>query len=143
MSRSRSKAEIYLHFVWATHQRLPLVTEAAEQAAYACILKEAQKQDCEVLALGGMPDHVDLLLKMPPKQSPSFLMQRIKGGSSAFVRDRLMAPGDFFGWQDNYGVFSVSRNHTRRVVEYVQNQKQHHAAGLTHPEWEETSEPDD
>ncbi len=139
----RSKAEVSLHFVWATHQRLPLVTEAVEQAAYACILKEAQKHGCEVLALGGMPDHIHLLLKMPTKRSPAFLMQRIKGGSSAFVRDRLIAPGEFFGWQDNYGVFSVSRSHKGKVVEYIACQKQHHAAGTSHAAWEETDEPAD
>ena len=32
MAWGRSKSEVYLHFVWATHQRLPLVTEAVEQA---------------------------------------------------------------------------------------------------------------
>ena len=54
-----------------------------------------------MLAVGGMPDHLHLLLKMPPKQSPSFLMQRIKGASSAFVRDRVIVPCDYFGWQSN------------------------------------------
>lgn len=123
----RSKSEIYLHFVWATHQRLPLITTAAEQIVYGCILKEAHKHGCEVLALGGVADHVHLLLKMPAKHSPSFLMQRIKGGSSTFARDHPASSGNFFGWQDGYGVFSVSRTHKKRVAEYVHNQKQHHA----------------
>ncbi len=136
----RSKSEIYLHFVWATYQRLPLITESVEQIVYGCILKEAHKHGCEVLTLGGVADHVHLLLKMPSKHSPSFLMQRIKGGSSTFARDRLASSGDFFGWQDGYGVFSVSRTHKKWVAEYVQNQKQHHADKTIQPDWEETDE---
>ena len=133
----QSKTEIYLHFVWAAHDRLPLVTPEREQAVYACILQEAHGLDCTVLALGGIPDHVHLVVEMPAKHAPAYLMQRIKGVSSTFARQKL-AQGDFFGWQSGYAAFSVSRSHLKAVVSYVQNQKRRHAAGKLWLEWEET-----
>ncbi len=135
----QSKSEIYLHFVWATYQRMPLVTTEREQAIYACICQITTRLECTVLAIGGMPNHVHLALQMPAKWSPSHLMQQIKGISSTFARDQL-AFGEFFGWQDGYAVFSFSRSQRERVMEYVQNQKQHHAAGDLHGRWEETDE---
>jgi REP element-mobilizing transposase RayT len=140
----RSKSEIYLHFVWATHQRLPLITSDMEPHLYNVLIKQAECLGCKVLALGGLPDHVHLLLRMPAKRSPSELMQQIKGASSASARvnvrptQRLSA--EPFGWQDGYGVFSLSRSHLKRVVAYIENQKKRHASGKLWPEWEEVDE---
>jgi len=135
----RSKSEIDLHFVWATYRRTPLVTPEWEQAIYASILQETRRQECEVLALGGMPDHIHLALAMPTKSCPATLMRCIKGVSSTFARQRL-AQGEFFGWQDGYGVYSVCRAHRGTVIAYICSQKQHHAEGTIQPEWEEVDE---
>src|SRR5579872_1814462 len=111
----RSKSEIYLHFVWATHRREPFVSLKIEQAIYACILNEAQCCKADVLAIGVTADHVHLLAKMPTSVSPASLMQRVKGVSSTMGRQRLTDAGEF-GWQDGYGVFSISRSHVKRVI---------------------------
>jgi len=124
----RSKSEIYLHFVWATHSRQPLISPEIEREVYRCIQMEAQSMGCDVLALNGTPDHVHLFVKMPTKLAPAQIAQQVKGVSTAFVRDQLK-PVQRFGWQDGYGVFSISRSHLKRVVKYVDNQKQHHASG--------------
>ncbi len=135
----QSKTEFYRHFVWTTHRRLPLVTPQIEGALYGCIVRVAQKHQCEVVALGGIEDHVHLLVKTPAKYAPSYLMQQIKGGSSAFARERLV-PGEFFGWQDGYGGFTVTPAHRNKVGDYVRDQKRHHAENALHPAWEETDE---
>ena len=135
----RSKVEIYLHFVWGTLHRLPLVTEEIERDVYRCIGDQAAGLGCIVLAIGGISDHVHLLLRVPAKVSASELMKQVKGVSSAFGRDRLGGES-LFGWQDGYGVFSVTRSHTDRVCAYIKNQKRHHADGTLWPEWEETDE---
>ncbi len=135
----QSKAEVYLHFVWATWGREPLITAEIKRAVYRCIGSEARRLGCEALGIGGMPDHVHLALKMPTKRSPARLMQQIKGVSSAFVRDHIL-PKEVFGWQDSYAVFILSRPHCKRVITYIRNQKQHHATGQLWREWEETDE---
>jgi len=141
---TRSKSEIYLHFIWATYRRLPLITPDIEAALYAVLSGEAARLGCQVLALNGMPDHIHLVLWMPAKRAPSELMQYIKGASSAWAR-RTLRPqrplsAEPFGWQDNFATFSLSRSHLRLAVTYVENQKRHHAAGDLRPDWEETDE---
>ena len=131
----QSKAEIYVHFVWATHRRLPIVTPEIAPAVYRCIMSEANALKCEVLAIGGIADHIHLAVRLPTTLAPATLMQRVKGVSSAFGRDQVGA-GNTFGWQDGYGVFSFSRSHRERVIHYVRNQEQHHAMGTLWMEWE-------
>ena len=135
----QAKAEIYLHMVWGTWQRQPLVTEDIERALYRCIEKEVKRLKCVVLAIGGVPDHVHLVVRMHTTVSASGLAQQVKGVSSTFVRDSLRR-GDLFGWQDGYGVFSISRNHVKRVISYVQDQKRRHEKHKVWDEWEDTDE---
>ena len=80
-----------------------------------------------------------LVIEAPAKHSFSHIMQCAKGASSNFTRRRLM-PGAFFGWQDGYAAFSVSRSHLKAVVSYVRNQKHRHAEENLWPQWEETNE---
>ena len=135
----RSKAEVYFHLVWATWERQPLVTSDVERALYRCIEKEVQSLKCAVLAIGGMPDHVHLVVKAPTRVSPAQLAQRVKGVSSTFARNTLRA-GEFFGWQDGYAVFSICPPHVSTVIAYVESQNRHHADNTIVSDWEETHE---
>ena len=133
----KSNVEVYLHFVWATKRRLPLIVPELERRLHGCISGEAKRLDCEVLAVGGMPDHVHLAVAMPTVLSPAKLMQQVKGVSSRFASERLLPSGEVFVWQEGYGVFSFSRSHRDRVIAYIRNQKQHHASGDMWTAWGE------
>lgn len=132
-----SKVEIYLHFVWATDNRLPVITPERERAVYRCIINEAERLECVVCALNGILDLVHLLLKVPSKHAPSFIMKQIKGISSKFMHDQFPET-EGLRWQEGYGVFSVTPNHRQAVIDYIQNQKQHHSDSTLHSKWEET-----
>lgn len=129
-----SRAEVYLHFVWATQGRNPLIAGPLEDALHRVMAAEAQRLGCRVLATGGMPDHVHLLVSLPTNVSIARLVQQVKGVSSHMARDRV----DGFYWQEGYSVFSVTRSHCVRVKRYVLNQKQHHTDGNLWADWEET-----
>jgi len=136
----QTKAEIYLHLVWTTAGRAAMVTEAIEADVYRCIEDQVKRHfRSDVLAIGGMPDHVHALVRIRTTVAVSKLVQQMKGVSTTFVRDKLRT-GEPFNWQDGYGVFSVSRSHVKRVITYIQNQKQHHASDKLWPEWEEAGE---
>src|SRR5579872_3671135 len=134
-----TKAEIYLHFVWATEKREPLLIPEVERSVYHCIQNEAVRLRCVVMAMGGMPDHVHLLVRVPTRVSAASLANQVKGVSSHFVHQQLKGL-EHFQWQEGYGVFSISRSHVRRVAAYVKNQKLHHTNSTLWPEWEETDE---
>ena len=101
----RSKSEVYLHLVWATHNRHPWLTSELTPPVYGCIAHVAQRLGCLVLAVGGMPDHVHLAVKLPSRTSIALLAQQVKGASSKLAGD-LSGREWPFRWQEGYGVFS-------------------------------------
>jgi putative transposase len=140
--KRRSKTQIFIHMVWATKRRKPFLEQSDyERRIHRCIHSEAERLNCTVLAVDGMPDHVHLVVQLSAIVSPAKLAQGVKGNSSRFANAQL----EFcepFDWQDNYAAFSVSREELPKVIAYVQNQKQHHADGTLWPELEETDEED-
>jgi len=87
----------------------------------------------------GIEDHVHVAIRMPSTIAVAVLLKHLKGETSNLVRDTF-ALEELFTWQGGYAAFGISRSHVPRVVAYVQNQKQHHAASRLWPEWEEVDE---
>ena len=137
---SESKGEYYLHFVWTTQQRCPLLIPDVEASVQRCLQSEAKRLRCGVLAIGGMPDHVHLALKVPTALSPAQIMKQLKGVSSKFAGDEFVRADSgllpWFRWQEGYGVFSFSASQKERIVHYIYNQKCHHATGKLWPSCE-------
>ncbi len=135
----QSKIEIYLHFVWATYRRVPLLEPEIERKVHRFLHQETARLGADVLALNGMPDHVHLLVKMPSTLAPALLMKQIKALSAQFAHDHLPVEPGYF-WQSGYAVLSVTPSQRGKVVEYIKHQKQHHAENSVHPRWEEVDE---
>ena len=140
--RYHNKICTFLHFVWATHDRLPLITEDIERDLHRYISQVSQDDGCDVLAVGGMPDHIHLFVRMTNTHSLAELMKHVKGGSSRLISTKLK-PGEWFAWQGSYAVYSVEMRNRDRVIAYIQNQKQHHAEGTLWPNAEQTYEEED
>ena len=134
----RSKIEIYLHLVWTTKRRQEWITPDIERRVYRCIGHEVTRRNCVLLAIGGMPDHVHVVTALHSTVCAAILAQKMKGISALFINDRLGFEGAF-DWQDNYAAFSVG-SELDAVLNYVRQQKEHHAAGDLWPEWEESYE---
>jgi putative transposase len=134
-----NRLALYVHLVWATYDRLPMITPDIERRLHRQIESGAVKQQCMVLALNGIADHIHVVLVLPTTITIAGLVKQLKGVSSHFVNEALR-PEMPFKWQGSYGAFTVSRWDVDRVVAYVKRQKQHHAAADLLPEWEETFE---
>lgn len=119
---------LYVHLVWATWDRLPLIGEELEGSLFSCMRVEAGEVGAEVIALGGVEDHVHVLVRIPATVSVSTLVQRMKGASSHLVT-HLPDALDFFKWQGGYGAFTVSAWDVRRIGAYIRRQREHHQAG--------------
>jgi REP element-mobilizing transposase RayT len=135
----RNKLSLFVHLVWATWDRAPLLTPEIERAVWRCVESEAVRMGCHVLAINGMPDHVHLAVRLPATLSVADLVKQVKGVSPHLVNDQYRAAGQF-KWQGSYGAFSVSRWDLDMVVEYVRGQQAHHAAKQLRQEYEETFE---
>jgi len=125
-------AEIYLHLVWGTWDRHPFLTGERVETVYRAIHHECTEMRAEVIAIGGMEDHVHLLVRVPASLSASDLVKQVKGSSSHLVNPQHGRQAEF-RWQGGYGAFSVSRQHVDRIRRYVLNQEAHHRAGQIAP----------
>ena len=139
MIRRKNKIAMATHFVWATHDRLPLIRPDMECSLARYISKVCLDDKCTMIALAVLPDHVHLLVNLATTISVSNFMMHVKGGSSRFVTQTLK-PDGFFGWQNHYGAFSVFMDDMDALLAYIANQKQHHADGSLNDEWEQTFE---
>ena len=129
--------QLYLHCLWATWDREPLITAQIEQPVYAFILAKTRELRCVPIAIGGMADHVHLLVRWSPTVSVAEFIGEVKGASSHFVGHQLL-PAGFFKWQGAYGAFTVSRDQMEHVRHYIEHQKEHHATQMVIVAWEQT-----
>ncbi len=135
--RRNNYIRVPVHFVWATHERMPLLPDDGEdeRKLWRYIEALAQQKRCDVLAIGGMPDHIHLLVNLHNTISMAELMKFVKGSSSRFVSQELRR-GGWFNWQNHYGAKAVCPDALDTCIRYIANQKQHHADGTTDNEWE-------
>lgn len=123
-----NKLEIYLHLVWTTWERQPLITSDIERRLYRQLEGEARNCGCVVLSMGGIEDHVHLLVEMPPTICISNLVKQLKGVFSLFVNEELQPPSHF-KWRGSYAAFTVSRWDVSKIKKYIAQQKEHHQRG--------------
>ncbi|MGM0587192.1 MAG: IS200/IS605 family transposase [Bacteroidota bacterium] len=121
------------HIVFSTKHRQPLLTEEIQKELYLYIGGIVKREDAWLLEIGGMPDHVHLLLQLKPIYSLSPIMQRIKGNSSRWVNQRFDLENRF-SWQEGYRAFSVSESIISKVRNYIRNQEKHHQKQSTEME---------
>ncbi len=131
--------QLYLHYVWATYDRLLLITPEIQKLVYAAIIKDCEELKCTVIAIGGIEDHIHLLTGFPTTVSVSEIIKQVKGSSSHFINHEIK-PREFFKWQGSYGAFTVSYDAIDNVANYIRNQETHHKQKSLISTWELTPE---
>ena len=122
------KLALYLHLIWATWDRTPWLTSNVENQIYRIIGSQVYSLGCKVLIINGMPDHIHLVVNFPTTITVANLVKKAKGVSSRFINQQLLLD-EQFKWQVGYGAFTISRWDLYRIINYVKNQKKHHASG--------------
>ena len=128
-----SMTYLYAHFVWATWDRLPLLVGERKAEVYRLIKAECRRMKADVIAIGGIEDHMHLLIDYPATITVADVAKRVKGSSSYITQCNQ---GDFFQWQGAYAAFTVSRRELTIVRNYIENQERHHRQGTTLNEYE-------
>ncbi len=121
----------YYHLVWATKERLPLITPDIEQGLYHYIIGKADALECITHAINGMEDHLHLVVSIPPKLSVADFVQNIKGSSSYHINHDISPANPAFAWQRGYGIFTLGGRQLDDAIAYVVNQKTHHRLSTT------------
>jgi putative transposase len=121
----RTYARLCFHVVFATKHRFPWISGELAAELYPFVGAIVHDHGGTLLAIGGMPDHVHLLVDLRPHPSVATVVKAVKGSSSRWINEsgRLT---DRFGWQEGYAAFSVSPSVLERVRVYVLHQERHH-----------------
>ncbi|MCL5271368.1 MAG: IS200/IS605 family transposase [bacterium] len=122
---TRSYTRCWLHLVWATKRREPILTGDASARVAGYLREYAAGQgifpDCNNV----QSDHVHALIDLPTNRSIEETVKLLKGASSHWINANPIVAGHF-EWQDGYAAFSVSESRRKAVRRYITNQEQHH-----------------
>jgi putative transposase len=124
MSHTYSSTRI--HVVFSTKERQKRLREEVQPKLWAYIAGIARNHKFEAIKIGGVADHCHALILLPATMPLSKAVQILKGCSSKWLSDTGVA-GNNFAWQEGYGAFSVSASQTTNVIEYIADQRAHHA----------------
>ena len=120
-----SYVSCYHHCVFSTKERRPLIPPQLRDRLWPFLGGIARQNQMTAIEIGGMPDHVHILLALPSTLSIAKALQLIKGGSSKWVHDTF-PEHRLFKWQVKYGAFSVSVSQLDKIIEYIRNHEAHH-----------------
>jgi REP element-mobilizing transposase RayT len=113
------------HVIFSTKDREPAIIPEIRDELHRYLGGIVKGEGGVLLQIGGMPDHIHMVIKLKPIYALSEIMKKVKGSSSKWINEqnRLM---DRFSWQEGYGGFTVSESQTASVVRYVGDQEKHH-----------------
>ena len=122
---SMSYISSYFHCVFSTKERRRLIAPALRDRLWPFLGGIARQNQMKAIEIGGVEDHVHILLSLPSTMAISKAVQLIKGGSSKWIHETF-PEHRLFAWQEEYGAFSVSVSQLDKTVEYIQGQEAHH-----------------
>jgi putative transposase len=120
-----SYTRCWLHIVWATLERRPLLPKPAAAKLSSQLHKYANEKGIYMKINFVNADHAHVLIDLPASKAIDDVVQLLKGGSSHWVNENNLIPGKF-GWQRGYGAFSVSHSGLDDVSSYIATQDEHH-----------------
>lgn len=127
--------KIWIHLVWTTKNREPVLTRETRIDIFSHIKENAEKKGIYVDFINGYLEHVHCLISLAPGQNIDKIMMLLKGESSYWINKNKIFPGKF-KWQDEYYAASVSESAVDRVREYIKNQEEHHRKKSFHQEYD-------
>ena len=124
---SQSLSSVYLHIVFSTKDRFPFLSDdIVREEVHAFLGGIAGKRNCPSVLVGGVSDHIHILLQLGRSISLADLVKELKRGSNLWIQGRFPQM-EKFAWQAGYGAFSVSASNLESVRIYIEKQKEHHA----------------
>ena len=122
----QSLAKVYLHLIFSTKGRNPIIADEWRDELFRVIGGEANNIECQSLIVGGVADHVHVLFQLSRTITIATAVGTIKSSSSAWVNQHCKLVTEF-RWQAGYAMFSVSQSQVEVVREYIRLQPEHHA----------------
>ena len=117
--------KIWVHLVWSTKNRQPLLVADIRKQVFDHIRENAIDKNIYIDFINGCNEHVHCLISLGSGQNIDNILMLLKGESSHWINKNK-----FFKkkseWQDEYFAVSVSESAVNRVRDYIKNQEEHH-----------------
>jgi putative transposase len=120
---SHSYCTNLVHCVFSTKDRTPSIGVDTQEKLWAYLSGIADNHKIGLLAIGGIANHVHLLIALPQTMTVAAAVNVFKANSSRWMHEHF----ETFDWQKGYGAFSVSPSQVDRVKHYIRSQAEHHA----------------
>jgi putative transposase len=122
----QSLVKNYMHIVFSTKHREPLIYPPYEKELHDYLASICKSYECQPIKIGGYADHVHILCMLSKKIALMTLLEKVKGSSSKWMKTKDESLTNFY-WQDGYGGFSVAPSDVDNVIDYITNQHEHHS----------------
>ncbi len=113
------------HCVFAAKGREPVLVPEIRERLWPYLGGVARENGMKALVIGGVADHVHVLLSLPATMSIAKAMQLLKGNSSKWIHETFPKLASF-AWQEGYAAFSVGVSGIEETRAYIRNQEEHH-----------------
>jgi REP element-mobilizing transposase RayT len=122
---SQSLVKNYIHIVFSTKHRAPIIVPPYEQELHSYLGGICKNLECQPIKIGGYTDHIHILCMLSKKIALMKLLEEVKSHSSKWMKTKDESLSNFY-WQDGYGAFSVNPSEIDKVIAYISNQHEHH-----------------
>jgi REP element-mobilizing transposase RayT len=113
------------HCVWSTKGREPVLTPDVQARLWPYLGGIARANKTPALAIGGVADHVHILLSLLTTLTISRTIQLLKGNSSKWLHEEF-EDLRLFNWQEGYGAFTIGMSGVSETKNYIATQAEHH-----------------
>ena len=122
---AQSLCKNYLHVIFHIKTTSPSIQENHLVSIHAYIGQRVNAAGCQIIRVGGVSDHVHILLLLSKTETIAHLIEDVKRKSSRWIKtiDKRYRR---FSWQGGYAAFSVSESVVPKTLNYVSSQKEHH-----------------
>ena len=126
---------LHYHLVFSTKDRAPIIESAWRDRLHEYLGGTVNGLGGFCQGVGGVKDHVHLLVGLKATHCLADFMRELKKASSIWVHDEI--DDRRFAWQEGYGAFTVSPTARTGVKQYIANQEEHHRVKSFREELEE------
>lgn len=122
---SNTYTQIYIQAVFAVQNRDCIINSGWEDELQKYITGIIQNEGHKMLAINGTVDHIHFFFGMKPNHAISKIIQDVKSNSSKWINEKKFTKSKF-SWQEGFGAFSYGHSQITNVIQYINNQKEHH-----------------
>ena len=121
-----SYTRLLYHLIFRPQNSIPAITIEYEKDLYRYIWGIVKEKGGVLYRIGGMPDHIHLLIQLPPTMALSAFMHDMKIATHKYLCAQKEKFPLFTGWGKSYCALTCSAMEKDKVITYIKNQKMHH-----------------